>query len=166
MVDKIYWWSDFKIKFSKLKMASRGKPGLGKVDLVKLRFQGSLKEVKEAVEKMDEEVFNEKIGKNSGVFGYTPLHEAVARGNHEVLDYLLTKTKGAHVNCQANSGYTLLHLAASSGHSECVRVLLKHGADISIKDEYGKTPSETMALSSKRSLIALGRSHLRSEGKT
>lgn len=129
--------------------------------LHKLCHDGNIRKIREFVEKLDERALAEKLANRKGVFGYTPLHEAVASGKSNVLDYLLEKTKDAHVNCRANSGYTPLHLAASSGHGDCVRTLLKHSADISITDEYGKTPKQTAELSSKASIVKL----LRSEGE-
>ena len=60
-----------------------------------------------------------------------------------VLDYLLTITYNTLVNCKANSGYTLLHLAASSGHLDCVKI---HDANISIEDDFEKTPIDTAKL--------------------
>ncbi len=128
--------------------------------LHKLCHEGNLKKIKEFVEKLNDKALADKLANRKGVFGYTPLHEAVASGKAEVLDYLLEKTKNAHVNCRANSGYTPLHLAASSGHGDCVKKLLEHSADISIMDEYGKTPKQTAELSSKASIVRL----LRSEG--
>ena len=128
--------------------------------LHKLCHEGNLKRVTNFVEKLDDKSLAEKLANRKGVFGYTPLHEAVASGKADVLDYLLKRTKDAHVNCRANSGYTPLHLAASSGHGLCVKKLLEHSADISITDEYGKTPKQTAELSSKASIVRL----LRSEG--
>ena len=121
-----------------------------------------MKKIRAFVEKLDERALADKLAKRKGMFGYTPLHEAAASGKAEVLDYLLEKTKNAHVNCRANSGYTPLHLAASLGHGDCVSKLLEHSADISITDEYGKTPKQTAELSSKlASIVRL----LRSEGQ-
>ncbi len=129
--------------------------------LHKLCRDGKIMKVREFVEKLDDKSLVEKLANRIGVFGYTPLHEAVASGRADVLDYLLEKTKNTHVNCRANSGYTPLHLAASSGHVECVKKLLEHSADISITDEYGKTPKQTAELSSKASIVRL----LRIEGE-
>jgi len=38
-----------------------------------------------------------------------------------------------------NSGLTALMAAAYRGHIDVIRVLLDHGADVSIKDQQGKT---------------------------
>ena len=131
-------------------------------NLHKLCRDGNLKKIKEYVEKLDKPQLVEKLANRKGVFGYTPLHEAVASGRTDVLDYLLEKINNAHVNCRANSGYTPLHLAASSGHRQCVKKLLEHSADIFITDEYGKTPKQSAELSSKTSIVRL----LKSEGET
>lgn len=127
--------------------------------LHKLCQDGNYKKVTEFVNNItDPKALEDRLANRKGVFGYTPLHEAVASGHHKVLDFLLGKAGDGHVNCRANSGYTPLHLAASSGHGECVRVLLKHNADISVTDEYGKTPKQTAELSSKSSIVKILRS--------
>ena len=130
-----------------------------------------MKKVRKLVDKLEENALAEKVSKSKGVFGYTPLHEAVASGKPDVLDYILKRTNSAHVNskensahvnCKANNDYTPLHLAASSGHEECVRILLRHGADISVLDSFGKTPKQTAEISCKGNIVRL----LRSEGET
>lgn len=124
--------------------------------LHKLCQDGDLSKIKDFVNQFpDRMTLDDRLANRKGVFGYTPLHEAVASGHHDVLDTLLRKAGDSHVNCRANSGYTPLHLAASSGHGECVRVLLKHNADISVTDEYGKTPKQTAELSSKNGIVRI-----------
>ncbi len=107
---------------------------------------------------MDKAALQDRLNNRRGVFGYTPLHEAVSGNKSKVINYL--KHKGANVNAKANSGYTPLHLAASAGHIDCVTTLLECGADIGATDDYGKTPKQTAGLSSKSSIVKL----LRSEG--
>lgn len=97
-----------------------------------------------------------RLAYRRGVFGYTPLHEAVSNGHSEILKVLLRHD--GDVNSRANSGYTPLHLAASSGHVDCVRVLLENAADIANTDEYGKTPIQTAELSSKHGVVKVLRS--------
>lgn len=108
---------------------------------------------------MDRETLNDRLNNRRGVFGYTPLHEAVSGNKSKVIPHLTVE--GANVNARANSGYTPLHLAASAGHIDCVKVLLESGADISLTDDYGKTPKQTAGLSSKSNIVRL----LRSEGE-
>ena len=129
--------------------------------LHKLCQDGNFKKVNDFIKHFDRKALDDRLANRKGVFGYTPLHEAVASGHHKVLDLLLSKAGNTHVNCRANSGYTPLHLAASSGHAECVKVLLKHNSDIGVTDEYGKTPKQTAELSSKNSIVRI----LRSAGK-
>ena len=126
--------------------------------LHKLCQEGNLMKIREFVADLDQKSFDDMLANRKGVFGYTPLHESVASGHSEVLNFLLGR--GGDVNCRTKSGYTPLHLAASSGHMGCVKVLLKHNADITVTDEYGKTPKQPAELSSKNSIVKL----LRSEG--
>ena len=127
----------------------------------KLCDEGSLTKVQKYIETLSDEELTAKLSTRKGVFGYTPLHLAVAGGHTDVLDYLLSKCSKELVNCRANSGYTPLHLAASSGHKESIKTLLDHGANIAALDEYKKTPKQSAELSSKASIVRL----LRSEGK-
>ena len=96
---------------------------------------------------------------HQGLFGYTPIHEAVSNGHSKVLQLLLEHE--GDPNCRANSGYTPLHLAACSGNVDCVWVLLDYNADITSKDVHGNTPLQTAELSSKYNVTKA----LRSAGK-
>ena len=129
--------------------------------LHKLCQDGNLVRIKAFVDDIDPQVLGDKLANRIGTFGYTPLHNAVVSGKPEVLHYLLEKTNNANVNCRANSCFTPLHLAASSGHEKCVKALLEHGANISCIDEYGRTPKQMAELKSKSKIVKL----LRSEGE-
>jgi ankyrin repeat protein len=72
-------------------------------------------------------------------YGWTLLHKAASFGNPDVVKYLVD-TKGADFTLKANDGSTPLHLAASSGKLSVVKYLIEKGADIYVKDEYGRTP--------------------------
>ena len=139
------------------------KSGSGCSSLYKLCCDGNLRKLREFVDQLDENALEEGLTQKKGGFGYTPLHEAAAKGNYEVLDYLLGRTTNSKlVNYRSNNGgYTLLHVAASAGHGACVRTLLQHSADISIVDDYGHTPKQTAELSLKGNIVRL----IRSEGE-
>ncbi len=112
-------------------------------DLTKLVQRGKLDDVVSYVDNLEDDRLAECVASsNAGVFHYSSLHEAVACGKADVLDYLLTKTKDEYVNLKDSSGYTLLHIAASSGQLNCLKTLLSHGADASVRDDYNKTPAE------------------------
>ena len=89
---------------------------------------------------LDDETLQKRLSNRRGVFGYTPLHEAVSGKMHLVIPYLCEKK--ADINARANSGYTPLHLAASAGDADCCRTLIRYGADFTLTDDYGKTPKQ------------------------
>jgi paraquat-inducible protein B len=59
-------------------------------------------------------------------------------GNPSTTKLLLDR--GCTVNYVNDDGYTALHCACSTGCTKCIKELLAHGADTSIKDQDGKTP--------------------------
>ncbi|XP_019851796.1 PREDICTED: leucine-rich repeat serine/threonine-protein kinase 1-like, partial [Amphimedon queenslandica] len=124
--------------------------------LHKFCHDGKIEKIKDFVATVEPEILLDRLNNRRGVFGYTPLHEAVSGNRSKVIPYLVEQ--GANVNARANSGYTPLHLAASAGHIECVKVLLDSAADISLTDDYGKTPKQTAGLSSKSNIVRLLRS--------
>ena len=125
------------------------------IALHKLCQTGNLRRIKAIVRGVDPQILSEKLANRKGVFGYTPLHEAVVGGKPEVLRFLLDRAGNASVNSRSNNGYSPLHLAASSGHEECIRALLEHGADISCTDEFGKTPKQTAELGARKGIVRL-----------
>ncbi|XP_043471614.1 uncharacterized protein LOC122504527 [Leptopilina heterotoma] len=70
--------------------------------------------------------------------GYTPLHEACAKGHLEIAKLLLAY--GANVSESANGGIRPLHEAAENGSAELVRLLLSYGADPLLATYAGQTP--------------------------
>ena len=115
---------------------------------------GKIKKVREFIDTCKDLPL--RLAYRRGVFGYTPLHEAVSNGHLDIVKLLLRYD--ADINSSANGGFTPLHLAASSGHVNCVRVLLDNGADITSTDEYGRTPTQTAELSSKHGTLKVLRS--------
>jgi ankyrin repeat protein len=73
--------------------------------------------------------------------GNTPLHVAAEAGRLDVVK-LLVLQEGAPINGANHQGFTPLHLAVKHRHVTCTRLLLKHGADVGVKDGSGTTPWE------------------------
>lgn len=70
--------------------------------------------------------------------GYTPLHEACARGHLDIARLLLLY--GANVSESAQGGIRPLHEAAENGFVEIIRLLLSYGADPTLATYSGQTP--------------------------
>ncbi len=123
--------------------------------LHRLCSHGNLNKVIDFVQTLDDdEALKTLLSCREGLFGYTPLHKAVVSGRADILDYLLERTKGAHVNCKSlGGGFTPLSLAASYGHLKCVKTLLDHNADIYIINDTMKTPRELAKLSCKPNIV-------------
>jgi ankyrin repeat protein len=66
----------------------------------------------------------------------------------EVVSYLLDS--GAHIDDRDDRGRTALMIAAEGGHSEIADLLLKRGADPSLKDKAGKRAADLTVLTSLR----------------
>lgn len=70
--------------------------------------------------------------------GITPLTIAAEKGNMEIIRMLVEDGK-AIVNDPSSYGVTPLIAAAAAGNEEVVSYLVEHGADVSLKDDLGKT---------------------------
>lgn len=116
---------------------------------------GKLKLIKELLSQ-DPDATN-LINEPAGVFGYTPLHEAVSIRRADILRLLLTY--GGIVDVLSNGRYTPLHIAASIGDVDCIKVLLEFGASISLTDEFGKTPLGTATLNRRGKAARVLRTH-------
>ena len=110
----------------------------------RLCYKGDLEEIKRRFSQLSETHIERALSLKQGQFEFTPIHAAATNGRAELIDYLLTRSCTQKlINTQtANHGYTPLHLAVVGGHVHCVRVLLKHGADIRITDRGGKTAKQ------------------------
>ena len=83
-------------------------------------------------------------------YGITPLMQSVAGGNVDLVKYLLSV--GANVDARDNDGSSaLLHTVDQHGqvagdpevspdYWEIMRLLVKAGADVTVKDDNGETP--------------------------
>lgn len=72
--------------------------------------------------------------------GWTPLHTAAARGETEILEYLLNTRPDIEIKGKEGNEDTPLALAARNGQTGSVRALLRFGADIHARDNCDYTP--------------------------
>lgn len=72
--------------------------------------------------------------------GWPLLLWAVKAHQPECLEFLLTK--GANLHIGDGSGNTALHKAAYLGHEDCVRILMKHGAQVDAQNLTRQTPRD------------------------
>ena len=88
--------------------------------------------------------------------GITPLHAAIERereDRHEVMVALLTA--GAPVNVHGTNDFTPAHLAAAREDIEALKILIKHGADLTVRtniDEYATPLEEAQILGRTKSV--------------
>jgi hypothetical protein len=80
---------------------------------------------------------------DSKMEGVTALHEAVRKGNIEIVRYLLQKESDIHL--KNYNGLSPLHVAAYCGENEIVRALIAAGADVNAKAKDNITPLHTAA---------------------
>lgn len=74
--------------------------------------------------------------------GNTLLHHSVVSHENDVDITERILSLGLDINSQNNEGETTLHIACIWENSDAVKILLKHGANIDIKDTDGKTPGD------------------------
>jgi ankyrin repeat protein len=72
------------------------------------------------------------------VYSWTPLMRAGFEKRASVVKRLLEDDR-VDVNRRGENGVTVLHLAVSEGQVEIVRLLVEHGADPQIKDNFDRT---------------------------
>lgn len=72
-------------------------------------------------------------------YGRTPLYFAALSVRVEIARILLAKGAAVNVTIWINDD-TTLHMAVRTGKTEMVEVLLQYGADINVKNRYGRTP--------------------------
>ena len=78
------------------------------------------------------------VNTRGGLYGRTPLIEAVRWGRAQIAEELVRE--GAHVNVKDNLQQTALHCASWRGHCSVAEILCAAGADINVQDEKGWTP--------------------------
>ena len=85
--------------------------------------------------------------------GYTPVMDAVWRGNLEITKLLVKK--GAELNTINKEGQTNLVLAVGADKNDICKVLVEHGADPDIKDQMGMSAYGYATLFRKEKLIEI-----------
>ncbi|XP_072049647.1 uncharacterized protein [Amphiura filiformis] len=70
--------------------------------------------------------------------GWSPLFHAVINQNQPMITRLIEA--GAEVNAQSYSGNTALHVATGRGYTDVVRLLMRYGADMSVKNTHRESP--------------------------
>jgi ankyrin repeat protein len=124
-------------------LARRGAPldleaaaGVGRLDVVKGFFEDK---ARAAVPPLHE------VERGSG--GEDGFSQACGYGHPDVVEFLLAKSMKVDARLSVvGSGHTGLHVAAYAAQVEVVRVLLRHGAPVNVKDETWGTPPLVWAL--------------------
>src|SRR5262245_52754739 len=81
----------------------------------------------------------------TSAFGETALIDAIQTGNRSAAVKLIDQK--VDVKSAASDGTTALHWAAHNGDADLVDRLIKAGADVNAKNEFGSTPIIEAALS-------------------
>ena len=77
------------------------------------------------------------INNRSNVMGYNTWHWVAIANQIEVAEFLISK--GADVSARSNVDVTPLHIAIKEGFLDFTRMLLDHGADPNIQEDFGRT---------------------------
>ncbi|KAH9968871.1 ankyrin [Russula dissimulans] len=85
----------------------------------------------------------------------TGLHGCAMRDDVAATSAYLQNAEGLDIDGRDEYGYTALHLAADRGNVATVGLLLKHGADKTLKDTDGYTAAELAAIAQRPDIVAL-----------
>lgn len=70
--------------------------------------------------------------------GINPLHFAISANNVDIASYLLS-LPGINKNLKTQTGFSFIHIAASMGHLEVLKLLIASGVDINLETDDGLT---------------------------
>ncbi|XP_050302292.1 ankyrin repeat domain-containing protein 16-like [Anthonomus grandis grandis] len=74
------------------------------------------------------------------------LHLASSQNYIEGIHYLIAHVNITRINDQTKEGYTASHCAARNGHTLALELLSKLGANINIKDNFGRVPHDYLSV--------------------
>ncbi len=87
--------------------------------------------------------------------GWTPMHYAATGGNNEIIETLFDYL--ADVDARAPNGTTPLMMAVRQDHPETVKLLIKLGADISLRNDDGASAGDWSRKSTDEEIRAIFR---------
>lgn len=85
--------------------------------------------------------------------GYTPVMDAVWRGNEKITDYLIKK--GADLNTISKEGQSNLVLAVGADRINIVKLLAENGSDPDVKDMMGMSAYQYATLFKKEKIVEI-----------
>uniref|UniRef100_A0A4W5RGE1 Ankyrin repeat domain 66 n=1 Tax=Hucho hucho TaxID=62062 RepID=A0A4W5RGE1_9TELE len=86
----------------------------------------------------------------------TELHQAAAAGDFDLVEEILNKKKCNPNHRDIDWNYkTPLHWAAAKGQTETVRILVEHGARVSLRTDSGWTPAHFAAEAGRLGVLRL-----------
>ena len=99
-----------------------------------------------------------KFGYDSGSIdenGNSLLHIAAMYGRDELLEMLLMRHLDSSkiIDCANSQGQTPLHLACVHGHGYAAKVLVRHNADITVRNKHHQTPFKVAFVNGKKHVI-------------
>jgi ankyrin repeat protein len=112
------------------------------IEINKIFKQNDIHELKKAAESGGLDLVS--ISSVRGKLGITPLHVASENGSNEILEYL--NDFDINLNIQDNGGRTLLHTAITGNQVSTVKLLLKMGVNLNLKNKQDYTAMDVFMI--------------------
>jgi ankyrin repeat protein len=112
------------------------------IEINKIFKQNDIHELKKAAESGGLDLVS--ISSVRGKLGITPLHVASENGSNEILEYL--NDFDINFNIQDNGGRTLLHTAITGNQVSTVKLLLKMGVNLNLKNKQDYTAMDVFMI--------------------
>lgn len=105
-----------------------------------------------SIDQIPLELLPRDVNDAANIKGLTVLHYAAAKGDTDVVRFLLEH--GADIHAQdSDLSRSAIHFAAENGNIECIKLLAERGADLEDRDCYGATALHYAARSDKIDVI-------------